>query len=92
MTGTFRDRKILGLKHSQDKESQNLYVLRQLELSENLTEMKGCNYVANLHIMTIYNTNIVLVNDNVFQKIGLNKSILSQCIKQKMNSDVNQGP
>ena len=37
VTEAFRDRKIQGLKHSQDKESQNRYVLRQLELSEILT-------------------------------------------------------
>ena len=44
--------------------------------------------------MMIYNPNIHvdLVNDNVYTKFGLNKSILSQDIEQKLNSDVNQGP
>ena len=38
----------------------------------------------------IYNTNIDLVNDNVFTKFGLILSIRSQDIEQKPNSDVNQ--
>ena len=33
-----------------------------------------------------------LVNDNVFTKFGLNRSIRFQDIEQKLNSDVNQGP
>ena len=43
--------------------------------------------------MTIYNPNIDLVNDNVYTKFGLNKSIRSQdtCIEQKLNSEINQG-
>ena len=41
--------------------------------------------------MTIYNTKVDLVNDNVYTKFGLDKSILSQDIEQKLNSDVNQG-
>ena len=40
----------------------------------------------------IYNTNIDLVNDNVFTNFGLILSIRSQDIEQKPNSDVNQGP
>ena len=39
----------------------------------------------------IYNTNIDLVNDNVFTKFGLILSIRSQDIEQKPNSDVNHG-
>ena len=42
--------------------------------------------------MRIYNPNIDLVNDIVYTKFGLNKSIRSQNIEQKLNSDVNQGP
>ena len=42
--------------------------------------------------MTIYYPIIDLVNDNVYTKFGLDKSILSQDIEQKLNSDVNQGP
>ena len=40
----------------------------------------------------IYNTDVDLVNDNVFTKFGLILSIRSQDIEQKPNSDVNQGP
>ena len=40
----------------------------------------------------IYNTNIDLVNDNVFTKFGLILSVRSQDIEQKPNSDINQGP
>ena len=39
----------------------------------------------------IYNTNIDLVNYNVYTKFGLNRSIRFQDIEQKLNSDVNQG-
>ena len=42
--------------------------------------------------MTIYNPKVDLVNDNVYKKFGLNKSICSQDIEQKLNSNVNQGP
>ena len=38
----------------------------------------------------IYETNIDLVNDNVYTKFGLNRSIRFQDIEQKLNSDVNQ--
>ena len=42
--------------------------------------------------MMIYNTNIDLINDNMYTKFGLNKSIRSRDIEQKLNSDVNQRP
>ena len=63
-------------------------------LSKNriLTSIKGSNSVANLQKKEIYNTNIDLVNDNVFTKYGLILSIHFQDIEQKPNSDVNQGP
>ena len=48
--------------------------------------------MANLRKTLIYNTNIDLVNDNVYTKFGLNLSIRSRDIEQKPNSDVNQGP
>ena len=48
--------------------------------------------VASLRKTKIYNTNVDLVNDNVFTKFGLILSIRSQYIEQKPNSDVNQGP
>ena len=40
----------------------------------------------------IFNTNVYLVNDNVYTKFGVNRSICFQDIEQKLNSDVNQGP
>ena len=63
-------------------------------LSKNqiLMSIKGRNSVANLRKTTIYNTNVDLVNDNVYTKIGLNRFIRFQDIEQKLNSDVNQGP
>ena len=57
-----------------------------------LMSIKGRNSVANLRKTTIYNTNVDLVNDNVYTKFGLNRSIRFQDIEQKLNSDGNQGP
>ena len=54
--------------------------------------IKGRNSVANLRKLTINYPNVDLVNDNVYTKFGLNKSIRSQDIEQKLNSDVNQDP
>ena len=39
----------------------------------------------------IHNTNVDLVNDNVYTKFGLSRSIRFRDIEQKLNSDVNQG-
>ena len=55
------------------------------------TSIKGRNSVANLRKTILYNTKVDLVNDNVFTKFGLNRSIRFQDIEQKLNSDVNQG-
>ena len=62
-------------------------------LSKNqiLISIKGCNSVANLRTTMIYNTNVDLVNDNVYTKFGLNRSIRFQDIEQNINSEVNQG-
>ena len=57
-----------------------------------LVSIKGRNSVANIRRTKIYNTNVDLVNDNVYAKFGLNLSIRSQDIKQNQNADVNQGP
>ena len=38
----------------------------------------------------IYDTNVDLVNDNVYTKFGLSRFIRFQDIEQKLNSDVNQ--
>ena len=48
-----------------------------------MTSIKGRNSVANLRKMTIYNPNVDLVNDNVYTKFGLNKSIRSKDIEKK---------
>ena len=66
--------------------------LKILSKKQILTSIKGRNAVANLRKTKIYNTNVELVNDNVYTKFGLNLSIRSQDIEQKPNSDVNQGP
>ena len=73
---------------------QNLVLFCQLVLKKKqiLTSIKGRNSVANLRKTKIYNTNVDLVNDNVYKKFGLNLSIRIQDIEQKPNSDVNQGP
>ena len=65
-------------------------VLKKLSKNQSLTSIKGRNSIANLRKTKIYNTNVDLVNDNVFTKFGLILSIRSQDIEQKPNSDVNQ--
>ena len=52
-----------------------------------LTLIKNGNSVANLQKIMIYITNIDLVNDNVYTKFGLNRSIRFQDIEKKLNSD-----
>ena len=68
------------------------FVLKILSKNQILTSIKGSNSVAKLRKTMIYNTNIDLVNDNVYTKFGLNRSIRFQDIEQTLNSDVNQGP
>ena len=68
------------------------FVLKILSKNQILISIKGHNSVANLRKTMIYNTNLDLVNDNVYTKFGLNQSIRFQDIEQKLNSDVNQGP
>ena len=68
------------------------FVLKILSKNQILTSIKGRNSVANLRNKTIYNTNVDLVNDNVYTNFCLNRSICFQDIEQKLNSDVNQGP
>ena len=69
-----------------------LFVLKILSKNQILTSIKGHNSVANLRKTIIYNTNEDLVNDYVYTKFGLNRSICFQDIEQLLNSDVNQGP
>ena len=68
------------------------FVLKILSKNQFLTSIKGRNSFANLRKTMIYNTNIDLVNDDVYTKFGLNRSIRFQDIEQKLNSDINQGP
>ena len=68
------------------------FVLKIFSKNRILTSIKGSNSVANLRKTMIYNTNVELVNDNVYTKFDLNRSIRFQDIEQKLNSDVNQGP
>ena len=67
------------------------FVLKILSKNQILILIKGRNSVANLRKTMIYNTNIDLVNDNVYIKFGPNRFIRFQDIEQKLNSDVNQG-
>ena len=46
-----------------------------------LMSIKGCNSVANLQKMMLYNPNLDLVNDNVYTKFGHILSIRSQDIE-----------
>ena len=56
-------------------------VLKILSKNQILTSIKGRNSVANLRKTIIYNTNIDLVNDDVYTKFGLFLSIRSQDIE-----------
>ena len=47
-----------------------------------MTSIKGRNSVANLRKTIIYNTNVDLVNDDVYTKFGLILSIRSQDIEK----------
>ena len=57
------------------------FVLKILSKNQILTSIKGRNSVANLRKTIIYNTNIDLVNDDVYTKFGLVLSIRSQDIE-----------
>ena len=58
------------------------FVLKILSKIQILTSINGRNSVANLQKTIIYNTNVDLVNDNVYTKFGLNQSIRFQDIEQ----------
>ena len=57
------------------------FVLKILSDNQILTSIKGHNSVANLRKTTIYNTNVDLVNDDVYTKFGLILSFRSQDIE-----------
>ena len=67
-------------------------ITKTLSKNQILKSIKGRNSVANLRKTMIYNINVDLVNDNVYTKFGINRSICFQDIEQKLNSEVNQGP
>ena len=69
-----------------------LFVLMIWSKNQILTSIKVRNSVANLQKRMIYNSKVDLVNDNVYTKFGLNRSICFQDIAQKLKFDVNQGP
>ena len=48
-----------------------------------MMSIKGRNSVENLRILTIYNINVDLVNDNVYTKFGKIMSIHSKDIEKK---------
>ena len=52
-----------------------------MDQNQILESIKGRNSVANYRKTTIYNTNIDLVNDDVYTKFGLILSISSQDIE-----------
>ena len=54
------------------------FILKIWSKTQILASIKGHNSVANLQSTTIYNTNIGLVNDDVYTKFGLILSIRSQ--------------
>ena len=57
------------------------FVLKILSKNQILTSIKDRNSVANLRKTIIYNTNVDLVNDDVYTKFGLILSIRSQDIE-----------
>ena len=57
------------------------FVLKILSKNQILTSIKGRNSVANLRKTIINNTNIDLVNDDVYTKFGLILSIGSRDIE-----------
>ena len=71
----------------------NLLILSQdIEQKPNSDINQGPKLCCKIAKTMIYDTNIDLVNDNVYTKFGLNQSIRLEDIEQKLNSDVNQGP
>ena len=68
------------------------FILKIWSKNQVIEVIKGRNSVANLRKTTIYNTNIDLVNGDVYTEFGLILSNRSQDIEKNPNSDINQGP
>ena len=47
-----------------------IFIIKILSKNQFLTSIKGHNSIANLRKMTLYFTNIDLINDNVYTKSG----------------------
>ena len=60
-----------------------LFILKILSKNQILTSTKDRNSICEFARKMIYNTNVDLVNDNVYTKFGLNQSIRFQDIEQK---------
>ena len=58
------------------------FVLKILSKNRIQTSIKGSNSVANLRKTKIYNTNIDLVNDNVYTNLGLNLFIFVKILSK----------
>ena len=63
--------------------SISIFVLKILNKSRILTSIKGYSAVTKLRKITFYNPKVDLVNDNVYTKFCLSKSICSQDIEEK---------
>ena len=59
-------------------------VLKTLSKNQILTSIKGRNSIENFRKTKIYNTNVDLVNDNVYTKFGHIRSIRFRDIEQKL--------
>ena len=57
------------------------FILKMWSKNQIPTSIKGRNSVANLRKTMIYNTNVDLVNDDVYTKFGFILSISSQDIE-----------
>ena len=68
----------------------NIYSYYHAKFKENPSV--GTDESTPLRKTTIYYTNIDLVNDNMYKKFGINRSIGFKDIEQKLNYEVNQGP
>ena len=62
------------------------FVLKILSKKQILKSIKGRNSLANLRKTAIYYTKVDLVNDNVYTKFGLNRSIRFQELDIEQNS------
>ena len=69
-----------------------LFFHKILSKNQILTSIKGRNSVANLRKTMINDTNIDLVNDNVYKNLVLIGLFVLKILRKNLNSDVNQGP